>query len=201
MRKHTILIYEFDELPEDVQSSLIENCDLTHIFEEDASFYLDNKAEELEEIYKGIKISYNGFWSQGDGASFTCDNVNILELVTEEAIRQNVKHGKLLSNEAIKTILDDVEASISRVNYRYYHPYSVRINCDYNGNISRIGQEIANYLQGVIEKEEVKISNSIYKDLEKIYDETHEEENVKEYLRFFEYYEDGRRFLEWYTRR
>lgn len=196
MRKVSLIIYEFDELPKDVQDDLIEKCDLTHIFEEDAQLYLDNKAEELEDIFQDVNISYSGFWSQGDGASFTCKSVNILNLITEEAIRRGVKHGRLLTDNAIHNIIDDLEVSIYRHNYRYSHNCSVDVNSDYRGNEYRIGNAVADFIQQTVKKEHDRIANDIYKHLETLWYDTNEEENVKEFLRCFEYYEDGRHYYD-----
>lgn len=196
MRKVSLIIYEFDELTKDVQDDLIEKCDLTHIFEDDAQLYLDNKAEELEGIFKDVDISYSGFWSQGDGASFTCKSVNILNLITEEAIRRGVKHGRLLTDNAIHNIIDDLEVSIYRHNYRYYHNCSVDVNSDYYGNKYRIGNAVADFIQQTVKEEHDKIANGIYKHLETLWYDTNEEENVKEFLRCFEYYEDGKKYYD-----
>lgn len=196
MRKVQMTIYNFDELPEDVQNTLIENCDLTHLFEEDAQLYLDNKAEELEEIFRDINISYSGFWSQGDGASFTCKFVNILNLITEEAIRRGIKHGKLLTDNAIHSIIDDLEVNICRVNFRYVHCNSIYVNSDYYGNRYRIGNAMAEFIKQTVKKEHDRIANDIYKHLETLWDNTNEKENIKEFLNYFEYYEDGSTFYD-----
>lgn len=39
--------------------------------------YIIEKKREIEKLgYNNVKIYYSGFWSQGDGACFTCDSIS-----------------------------------------------------------------------------------------------------------------------------
>src|SRR5574344_1972788 len=68
MKLVNIEAFEFDELDEaaksNVRNSMSEMIDLTFMVEE---FEQDLEAKGIYEP----KISYSGFWSQGDGLSFT----------------------------------------------------------------------------------------------------------------------------------
>ena len=87
----TLTIYSFNELPEDVQASTIEKNRDTNVFS-GSNWYesvLDWWKEKLEIIgFEDADIRFSGFWSQGDGASFTahCDEEKILNtlLVCQE---------------------------------------------------------------------------------------------------------------------
>ena len=67
------LAYSYSELSDKVKKKLKDR------YCEDCTDVLYFEVESLETILEEIgfsnpKIAYSGFWSQGDGASFTCDN-------------------------------------------------------------------------------------------------------------------------------
>ena len=70
-----ITIFSFDELPEESQQKLING--MREDYEPDYSHIYDNFIHEMNERYGACidvdDIQWSGFWSQGDGASFTCD--------------------------------------------------------------------------------------------------------------------------------
>ena len=77
-------IYFFDELPEELQKEvLIKNHDFnTDFYWSDME--LDYWKDKLNSMgFEDADISFSGFWSQGDGASFTarCDHQKILNKV------------------------------------------------------------------------------------------------------------------------
>jgi len=75
MREATIKLYQFNELSEEAQKKVIENM------QKDDSFLMYDWYEYVFEIFKEDMykkyscdvrdIFFSGFWSQGDGASFT----------------------------------------------------------------------------------------------------------------------------------
>ena len=73
MRTETIEIFNFHELDKHIQERVIEkNRDINV----DDSYWHECVIEDFEQIlsfvgYYDIKCSFSGFWSQGDGASFT----------------------------------------------------------------------------------------------------------------------------------
>lgn len=74
MRLETVTrkILKFDELNEDQKQKVIEKLSDINIHDDWADYSLTDFQEQLELLgFYDIKISYSGFWSQGDGASFT----------------------------------------------------------------------------------------------------------------------------------
>ena len=73
MKTETIKIYNFHELDKEIQNKVIEkNRDINV----DDSYWHECVIEDFEQIlsfigYYDIQCSFSGFWSQGDGASFT----------------------------------------------------------------------------------------------------------------------------------
>lgn len=191
MRKEIVLVFEFDELESNIKERLIEKCDLTPFYEEEARFFLHKKEEELNHIFDGVTINYSGFWCQGDGASFTCDGVNFNKLIAYDDIRNNIKHCKCLSDRAIYNLLSDFMGSIRRIDHHYYHAYSVRSCVEYRGYYNRLGQLLEGYLEEALNEYHQEEANKIYKQLEDLYYDETSEENRIAYLREFEYFGDG----------
>jgi len=74
-------IYFFDELPENLKHKAIEENHDWNIDYEWYSLSIDEWKNRLEKMgFEDANIRFSGFWSQGDGASFTasCDHQKIL---------------------------------------------------------------------------------------------------------------------------
>ena len=70
---------KFNELTEEQQAKAIEmNRDINVDFQEWHDFVKEEHHEKLEAVgFDGVESAYSGFWSQGDGASFTADSLDI----------------------------------------------------------------------------------------------------------------------------
>jgi len=82
MKEITIKGYTFSELNEEAKAkALEEHC---HILVEDADWHdpvLECFKEDMEAIgFSNVKPAYSGFWSQGDGACFTCQSVDLAKV-------------------------------------------------------------------------------------------------------------------------
>ena len=79
--KSEIVTYKFKELPEDIQKQVIaKNTDI-HVNFDWWDYTIQNWKEKLSSIgFDDADIRWSGFWSQGDGASFTayCDSEKII---------------------------------------------------------------------------------------------------------------------------
>ena len=70
-----ITLFTFDELPEESQQKLIEGFrqdydpDYSHIYYD----FINDMSEQYGADISVDDIQWSGFWSQGDGACFTCD--------------------------------------------------------------------------------------------------------------------------------
>ena len=67
----TVNAYQFNELPEAIQEKVLNDFNVDPLYDHDP--ILEGMTEDLEAIgLEDIDIKYSGFWSQGDGLSFTC---------------------------------------------------------------------------------------------------------------------------------
>lgn len=69
MRTETINIYEFNELPDAAKEKAIQYFRNSLEFDVELDYYADMLSEKG---FERSQISYSGFCSQGDGASFSC---------------------------------------------------------------------------------------------------------------------------------
>ena len=77
-----ITLFTFDELPQESQQKLIEGFrkdydpHYSHIYDE----FILEMSEQYGADISVDDIQWSGFWSQGDGACFTCDFMKKLSI-------------------------------------------------------------------------------------------------------------------------
>lgn len=200
----TIKIYNFNELSEDIQQSLIEE-ELNkqygisywdyEVYSQDV---LDNWKEKLENMgFNDVKIRYTGFCSQGDGASFTSDNVNLGKVIDIDKFCQQYNLRKLF----VKILLKYLECKIIDINHHYSHPYSVTTDIDYyivdfkhKNKIYKLIDTLIDKLCSYINNMQVTYAYKIYRELEEQYYHCYSEEHIKDYLIEYDdtlYFADG----------
>ena len=179
-----ITLFTFDELPQESQQKLIEG------FREGYEPYYDAIYEDfslrMSEQYgadlKTEEITWSGFWSQGDGASFTCDfDTEVLLPILKEEL-----------NEDQVALLEEIDAEIDcasiRTGYQYSHENTVRGKVSiYYGDayydrmvqINEIHDILENKLTEIIREE----SRNLYKRLEDFYDQEMEDERMIEEIK------------------
>jgi hypothetical protein len=184
-----VTLYSFDELSEQAQQKAIETVrGWDHLFEPDEEFVLEDIVAQNPHI-KSMDISYSGFWSQGDGASFTgsIDGDWLIDFFAENV------------NDELKTILREVEVSFFRHSSRYAHWNTVASELD-SGDIvwaDHIEENdnlrwniLFNYLDDMrqaIEEYRTDLCHDIYNALKQAYEQCHSDENITELIKANEY--------------
>ena len=191
-----ITLFSFDELSEESQQKFIEG--FREIYEPYYEVIYEDFSLKMSEQYgaelKTEEITWSGFWSQGDGASFICDfDTEVLLPILKEEL-----------NEDQVALLEEIDAEIDcasiRTGYQYCHENTVRGKVSiYYGDayydrmveINEIHDILENKLTEIIREE----SRNLYRDLEKFYDrETEDErliEKIKEIYPGCNFREDG----------
>ena len=184
-----VTLYSFDELSPEAQQKAIETVrGWDDLFESDEQFILEDFATQNPHI-TDMDISYSGFWSQGDGASFTgsIDGDWLIDFFAENV------------NDELKTILREVEVSFFRHSHRYAHWNTVSSELDDSDmvwadhieeNDTLRDRMVENYLEDMIqaiEEYRIDLCHDIYNALEKAYDDCHSDENIAELIRANEY--------------
>lgn len=184
-----VTLYSFDELSEQAQQKAIETVrQWDDLFECDESFVLERLVEQNPHI-ENMEILYSGFWSQGDGASFT-GSIGSDWLI--DFFAENV-------NDELKTILRDVEVTFFRYSTRYLHHNTVDTELDSSDilwadhieeNSTLRDSMITNYLDDMrqsIEEYRINLCHDIYNALKQAYNECHSDENITELIKANEY--------------
>lgn len=150
-------------------------------------WYDNTLAEEIEKLaaegYEDAKISFSGFASQGDGASFTC-NVNIPAWIKAN---RRANHYRALLRHVEKT--NGITLKIKRTSHQYSHENTVGTemdgHADYEASDSVTKQACA------LESEVLAVARlrmkEIYRTLESEYDALTEDEAVAETIEANEY--------------
>lgn len=184
MKTKTIELYEFKELEEDVQEKVL--GELRHINVDDSWWYdseVDYQKDSLAKMgYIDADISFSGFGSQGDGASFTCKRVDLPLFL---------KHLKIKSR--FKTLLPlyetgDISASVKRIHHRYSHEYTVRgeVLLDWNRETDKL-MCLRDELESLLTEHVRTLSKQIFRDLESEYDSLTSDEAVIDTIEANEY--------------
>jgi len=184
-----VTLYSFDELSEQAQQKAIETVrGWDHLFEPDEEFVLEGFVTQNPHI-ENMDITYSGFWSQGDGASFT-GSIGRDWLI--DFFAENV-------NDELKTILREVEVSFFRHSSRYAHYNTVSSELDGSDmvwadhieeNDTLKDRMIENYLDDMrqaIEEYRTDLCHDIYNALEQAYNHCHSDEHIIELINENEY--------------
>jgi hypothetical protein len=199
-----ITLFTFDELSEESQQRVIEpfreayDPDYSVIYDE----FINGMSVDYGAVIQVDDIQWSGFWSQGDGACFTCDfdTEVILPMLKEELNEDQVA--------LLKEIDAEIDCSSIRTGYQYSHENTVRgkVSINYGDtyydrmvDINEIHDILENKLTEIIREE----CRNLYSELERFYDEEMEDEAIiqklKEYsllhLGACRYREDGTLFV------
>lgn len=182
MKEYTIKTYQFNELSKEQKEKAIENYRLINV---DYDEWDDNLLYEWERKlarlgFVGAKISYTGFYSQGDGASFEA------QIDLEQWLRVN----RLLTKyHKIAELNEEIDAQVERIDTMYSHENTVRAYLSPN----YIDEEVGKLDKQMREVEELinnnvrELSRKIYQDLERDYDYLTADAQVAETLEINEY--------------
>jgi hypothetical protein len=180
----TINVYQFNELQEDVKDDVI------HYFKEEMDIEVDFSVvkEDFKNIlsYMGIvleKAYFSGFWSQGDGASFTGyfrlnGKANVKKYAPKDTELETIAN----SLNAIHKKEGPVYGYISQKG-RYVHENTMSCVA-YTTNINIQGKEFEDYAESTDEL--LKIFNDLarwyYRQLESHYENETSEKAIRGYL-------------------
>lgn len=115
--------YTILELSPDIREKVLEKHRDINIDYDWHEFLIDDFKEELTSMgFNNPKISFSGFWSQGDGLSFECDSLDLGKLFN---------HIDVPKPHHIQTYQAIFTGSIDRINSRYSHERTCRLSLGY----------------------------------------------------------------------
>lgn len=198
-----IVTHKFKELPEDIQGKVIEKNRDIHVNFDWWDYTIQNWKEKLSAIgFDGADIRWSGFWSQGDGASFTayCDTQKILDslLVCQEENVGDLNKWRLWFELAENGL---IKFDMNRISSHYVHENTVEgvLHEDFSGLNSNMwyppNPEKPYEFTSIFEQkchlrelEEIfcsfckELFKEIYRSLEEEYDYLTSDDCIKEYL-------------------
>ena len=121
--------YEIHELSKASKKAAIEEIKRMDSFAEqdvDLDWVIENETEDLEALgLENVEISFSGFWSQGDGASFTGRVDDIPKFMKAIGIDTSA-----ILDKALEAIPDVYDMYIVRIDSRYVHENTVRFEIE-----------------------------------------------------------------------
>lgn len=164
-------VYFFDDLSDDAKEKALENYrDCNVEFDSWYEYVIDDHDGKLEEKgYTSPVISFRGFASQGDGASFTA-GVNLEKWLKNH--KRKTYYKRLLSAESI----GDFTAKIIRTDHHYSHENTVRAEVECSDSVHSLAME----LESELTRDVRELSREIYKALENEYFYQTSDESVKD---------------------
>jgi hypothetical protein len=187
-----VTTYTFSELSEEAQEQVISNYRQNFEFDMFQDDILDSIKEKYPHI-EDMEISYSGFWSQGDGASFT-GYLDLDWLLTESGF---------LTDEQ-KELVRDIDCTFNRGHSRYYHSSTCRTDLevtefaehiqDNHHLIMKLIAPIEEYLQDAVEDYRKDVCYEVYSALESEYEYLTSHEAVRDWADDQEFLENGEIF-------
>jgi len=184
-------VYKFDELSPKAKEKALED---QRTFEGEVwtadDYLVPNFKEDMGKLgFSKVDVSYSGFWSQGDGASFTA-LVDLPKYI--KATKQEKKYAKLLKGMEEGDI--DDSALIERTNHQDSHENTVRAgDVHYHGSDEET-QKQADALSEDLTQFVREESKKLYDKMESDYEDATSDEALKESIEMneYEFTEDGK---------
>ena len=198
--------YTISELSPEAKKTAIEGIRNDRGFTErdiDLDWVIENETEDLEALgLDNVEIAFTGFWSQGDGASFTARVNDIPAFIKSIGVTDEILPKVLEAFEEV------YEMRIVRTDSRYFHENTVRFEIEEMDDTELIlmspfgiGDITVDLDETLEEIELVKKASEwvkakckeIYRKLEKAYNEEFSEEAAEEWVDSIgmEFDEDG----------
>lgn len=208
--------FQFDELSPDIQEKVLN--DYRRTYDESISYWwyenvIENFQSELEDSgLEDIECNFTGFWSQGDGASFTA-RVRDVEKFLRDEIR--LKPGKWFDYQKEEKEEDEIDALISgfeelginskiipltpddfwigikRISSRHYHENTISAEMDVNEPVEGRDLDASQQkefnawlesLENSITEWARKKSRELYSELQNEYESMTSDEAIQEWL-------------------
>lgn len=203
-------IKKFEDLTKEEQERAIEENSDILVDDKWYSWIVEDFQKELEEFgISDVEVNFSGFYSQGDGASFTSSNIDT-DIFLTKALKIESNEFIILSDESIinndplvdlmndlrelgfkyeKVDSSNVYINFTRRYFRHVHENSVEVDLESDGHPDDWGNETENDFKFYLEELEEKIDTwrvekckKLYDSLEKEYESLRSEDNIRNEL-------------------
>ena len=192
MRKITRGVYLFDELSEDAKKRAINdhyNINTDYDWYDTILFDFMDDCKNISIAVDYDDISFSGFYSQGDGASFEGEVCNISMFLHHIGVE--------LSDDIAKCIY----IRFVRIPHCGYHEYTCKTEIE--AGFDELGSDVETEYSDILEliskrAEQVRLDlcKKLYRDLEQAYEDLTSDEGIASTLiaSEYEFYENGERY-------
>ena len=194
MRQETVTydVFKFNELDESTQKKVLEKFRDFNVEHDWYEFTIDDFTEKLNSMgFNDVVIGFSGFWSPGDGASFTVKSCDIEKLV--EALKERSNNYSTFKKYLPK-ISEHIALSTRTVNHHYSHERTkvMDLDCSLPSNCKRLNKLVDTFLAEV-EELRLDLCREIYRVLEQEYYYLTSDDVVRESIdaNEFEFLKDG----------
>lgn len=186
MKTVEIQCKQYDEWDEMTQKKILEKHRDINVDHSDWHLGVyDMWKEKLANMgYEDARIKYRGFWSQGDGSSYTCQYVDIIKWLRYQNNPKYSRILKLLENSVSSEL--DCSAEITRTSSHYVHERTVSLQLTWYPDKVYDMPNIMSLLTDLekdMGEDIIDQCQAIYKDLEEEYEGLTSDESVAETLR------------------
>lgn len=191
MKTINVNLYSFSELKPETQKKVLDRMRDLNV--DDQEWYLNTTEyfqDQLAELgYSHPKIYFSGFWSQGDGACFDADSLDLVQWIRSTVKRQ----------EKYKSLIDlvaefGISGSIFKAsNSNLYSHERTRTFCLETSDMTeehdatKEQHALLDELEKDIEQDRLNLCKDIYKSLEDEYESLTTDESIKEAIEANEY--------------
>lgn len=147
----------------------------------------DWRVQLFERGYGDVAISFSGFWSQGDGASFTTESIDARTLIPN--LPNPERFAPLV--EMMDRELYDAGLSIRRIDTMYSHENTVKVIDEPSSDVC---EALHGELYGAVKEDARDQMRQLYDDLKEDYENITSEDALSESANVNDmfFYEDGR---------
>lgn len=186
------IIYSWDDVknnPDFLEKVLDRHRDINTL-DDWWDFVCDDCIEKLESLgYENTDIRFSGFYSQGDGASFT-GTVNVLEWIRVNDKEEKYKRISKLINNGVIDINNDKIVRDRWNNYVHENTTTLYFDTNYQYGVCKNYNNIEEFLKDLehdIYKHHVDLNKEIYRSLEEAHDYLQSDQSVCDTLEVNEY--------------
>jgi len=123
MRIRKIKVYAFNELKEEVKERVIENYRGDYDFEQESECLMETAHEIAKEYgFHDSEFNWSLTYSQGDGVSFVCSDINLKKLLKKARITKQFKPFLKLWSQ------DLLYLAVKRIDSHYYHKRTITLD-------------------------------------------------------------------------
>jgi hypothetical protein len=183
MKTIKINLYKFEELSNKAKQNSIKSHQDINVDCEWWDFIFEDWTSKLEALgYNKSEIMFNGFGSQGDGASFTTDSIDLWTFIKAHKLINKYKSLKKWID------LEEVTCGIVRIDNHYFHAYSVTADMEATFDSLEAKGSLLTQLEAEINEQTIKHAKELYKELNDSYDYLTSDEQISETLIANDYY-------------